>query len=97
MVGGTVIENVVTRNSETGAFRRRLWCADRRSSDECAVFADCHEAEDVQPGDWIWWQSGKIYWTRHVDGDPDKGSEFVEREIRKIGFSFDPRRDACAG
>ncbi len=79
MVGGTVIEN-----QQTHADRRRLWCVDRRHGDECAVFADATEAADVRPGDRIWWQSGKIYWTR--DG------AFTEREIRKIGFSFDPRK-----
>lgn len=83
MVGGTVIENIVDKCQETGRVRRRLWCMDRRNSDECAVFADEEEAADVQPGDRIWWQSGKIYWTR--DG------AFTEREIRKIGYSFDPR------
>lgn len=83
MVGGTVIENQVSTCAETGRIRRRIWCVDRRYNDECAVFADAEEAEDVQPGDRIWWQGGSIYWTR--DG------AFVEREIRKIGFSFDPR------
>lgn len=84
MIGGTVIENQISACAETGKLRRRLWCVDRRHADECAVFADPDEAADVQPGDRIWWQSGKIYWTR--DG------AFVEREIRKIGFSFDPRK-----
>lgn len=84
MIGGTVIENQISACAETGRVRRRLWCVDRRHGDECAVFADLNEAADVQPGDRIWWQSGKIYWTR--DG------AFVEREIRKIGFSFDPRK-----
>lgn len=91
MVGGTVIENVICRSSGTGLLRRRLWCADRRSTDECAVFADVEEAEDVRVGDWIWWQGGKIYWTRYPNGDSSQEPEFVEREIRKIGFSFDPR------
>ena len=84
MVGGTVIENRVSSNPETGAIRRRLWCVDGRHGDECAVYADREEAADVRPGDRIWWQGGKIYWTR--DG------LFVDREIRKIGFSFDPRK-----
>lgn len=82
MVGGTVIENRL-RLIEGGDLRRQLWCVDRRHGDECAVFADPTEAEGVRPGDRIWWQGGKIYWTR--DG------AFTEREIRKIGFSFDPR------
>lgn len=83
MVGGTVIENLLSRCGATHQERRRLWCVDRRHGDECAVFADPEEARDVIPGDRIWWQGGRIYWTR--DG------AFTEREIRKIGFSFDPR------
>ena len=93
MVGGTVIENLQTR-LPSGKIVRRLWCVDRsRPFDECAVYADPWEAEDVRAGDWIWWQCGKIYWSRHIDGNPNKGSEFVERELKKIGGSFDPRRD----
>lgn len=79
MVGGTVIENILA-----GADKRRLWCVDRRHGDECAVFAGAAEAADVRPGDRIWWQGRSIYWTR--DG------AFTDREIRKVGFSFDPRR-----
>lgn len=92
MIGGTVLENIVCQNPDTGEYRRRLWCVDRRSADECAVYADLEEAEDVRTGDWIWWQSGKIYWTRYPNGDSTKEPEFVEREINKIGYSFDPRK-----
>ncbi len=89
MVGGTVIEAKPMRIT-AGAYPGkqtdviRLWCADRRSSDECAVYALSEEAADAKPGDWIWWQGGNIYWTRH--------GAFIEREIKKIGFSFDPRQ-----
>lgn len=83
MVGGTVIENQIRTCAETGSVRRRIWCVDRRRADECAVFADADEAQDIRPGDEIWWQCGSIYWTR--------AGEFADREIRKIGFSFDPR------
>lgn len=82
MVGGTVIEALAMRD-RAGRDVIRLWCMDRHS-DECAVYADPIEASDVRPGDRIWWQSGKIYWTRD--------SAFTEREIRKISYSFDPRR-----
>ena len=83
MVGGTVIENILSTCQESGRHRRRLLCVDRRNSDECAVFADAEDAADVAPGDRIWWQGRSIYWTR--DG------VFTERAIRKVGFSFDPR------
>lgn len=82
MVGGTVIEVKLTR-TEGGCDVARLWCVDRRHADECAVYADPVEGAKVRPGDRIWWQCGKIHWTR--DG------AFTEREIRKVGFSFDPR------
>ena len=94
MIGGTVIENSIVTN--TSRPLRRLWCVDRRRpADECAVYAEIDEAVDVRPGDWIWWQSGKIYWTRHRPGtlnDP----EFVERPLKKVGGSFDPRGRAFA-
>jgi hypothetical protein len=90
MVGGTVIEAKPMRII-AGEYPGkpvdviRLWCVDRRCvSDECAVYADASEAGDAQPGDWIWWQGRAIYWTRH--------GAFVERKIRRIGFSFDPRK-----
>lgn len=84
MVGGTVIENTLTAQSETGHLVRRLWCVDRQR-DECAVYADPEEAADVRPGDEIWWQCGKIMWTRRP--------YFEDRQIRKIGYSFTPGDD----
>ena len=90
MVGGTVIENRAVLCGEAKTWRRQLWCADRRSTDECAVFADMDEAEDVRAGDWIWWQSGTIYWTRYEHPD-DEEPVFCEVPLKKIGFSFDPR------
>jgi hypothetical protein len=89
MVGGTVIENALGIGQRSGEPRRQLWCVDSNSrSDECAVFCDIEAGKDVRPGDRIWWQERTIYWTR--DG------EFVEREIPKVGFSFDPRKDGSA-
>lgn len=88
MVGGTVIENRVGEGGRGQGQRRQLWCVDHHGrSEECAVFCDIEAGKDVRPGDRIWWQGGTIYWTR--DG------EFTEREIPKVGFSFDPRKDKC--
>lgn len=56
----------------------RLWCVDR-NGDECAVHVEDASAMPL-PGDEVWWQSGKVYW------DNDR------RELRKIGYSYDPRR-----
>lgn len=83
MIGGTVLENRLTTSPNRVAVRQ-LWCIDTRNpNDECAVFADPDEAADVRPGDRIWWQSGKIFWSRH--------GEFHDKQIKKIGYSFDPR------
>ena len=78
-----VIENRVI-TMQDGSRARRLWCMDTvHSHDECAVFADVYEAAEVEPGDSIWWQCGKIYWTRRP--------YFTDKPLRKISASFDPR------
>jgi hypothetical protein len=85
MVGGTVIESIETTAHGSGRRVRRLWCVEGgRSSDECAVYADPEEARKVRTGDKIWWQGRSIYWT-------DQDGCFEDKEIAKIGFSFDPR------
>lgn len=92
MIGGTVIENKLGKNGRSGDVRRQLWCVNH-NGDECAVFCDIEGGADVRAGDRIWWQSGTIYWTRDETKN-DRG--FVEREIDKVGGSFDPRKDKCA-
>ena len=95
MIGGTVIQNSLGEGGRSQGQRRQLWCIDHihGTSDECAVFCDIEAGADVRPGDRIWWQGGTIYWTRDdAPGEPG----FVEREIPKVGFSFDPRKDKCA-
>lgn len=82
MIGGTVIENALDVQPETQRVVARLWCFSATEG-ECAVWADPHEASDVQPGDTIWWQSMEIMWSR--------GGEFSDRVIQKVGYSFDPR------
>lgn len=95
MVGGTVIENRVGGGGRGQGLRRQLWCVDDTNGwDECPVFTDIERGADVRPGDRIWWQGGTIYWTR--DASPAGGPGFVERELPKLGGSFDPRRDKCA-
>lgn len=62
-----------------GEGRSRIWCVDR-TGDECAVIV---RNAPVMPniGDEVWWQAGKVYF------DNDK------RELEKIAYSFDPRKD----
>lgn len=57
----------------------QLWCIDTTYNDECAVDVETAAAMPLL-GDEIWWQSGKVYW----DGD--------RRELRKVGYSYDPHR-----
>lgn len=56
----------------------RLWCVDSLGN-ELAVNVKDAPAMPLL-GDEVWWQSGKVYW------DNDR------RELRKIGYSYDPRR-----
>lgn len=76
MVGGKIIE--VRREGE----RTRIWCVD--GSDECAIYIET-PSEMPALGDMLWWQGRTAFWT-----PADK--RFVERELTRIGFSFDPRR-----
>ena len=89
MVGGYVIENIITNISDKaidleGDCVRRLWAIDR-NGDESAVYASSEQAKFVEPGDQIWWQSGTIYWSNQ------KGS-LKDIPIQKIRFSFDLRK-----
>lgn len=84
MVGGVVLENRIMLLPESNRMVRRLWCIDTDSHGECAVYADPDEAKDVMPKDFIWWQSGKIFWS-------DTAGTVSDKEIDKIGYSFDPR------
>ncbi len=81
MVGGTVI-GVSRRGGEL-----LLNVKDHHYGDECAVRcedrrADTGDAVRVMPGDQVWWQCGKVYWTpNHAD--------ITEGDIplRKVGYS----------
>lgn len=82
MVGGKIIENSVVTYSDDGKVfvRRRLWCVDSHG-DECAVHVEeTPEAASLLPGETCWWQSGVIYARNDT------------LELRKLGFSFDPRQ-----
>lgn len=86
MVGGTVIETRAMR-VHAGDYPgrdidvHRLWCANHHG-DECAVYTK--HAEGVRPGDSIWWQDGKVYWT-------SADRRFIDKPLPKVGYSFDPR------
>ena len=90
MVGGKVIEAkpmTIMAGDSPGKPTEviRLWCVetnrDDRTPDECAVYAEAYkDGQGPKVGENIWWQGGRIYF------DDDK------RDVRKVGFSFDPRR-----
>ncbi|APX88627.1 hypothetical protein BV394_01865 [Brevirhabdus pacifica] len=77
MVGGKIIEIMPIGKTPEGRSVSRLWCVDR-SGDECAVHVEDAPAMPLL-GDEVWWQAGKVYW------DHDR------RELRKVGYSYDPR------
>jgi hypothetical protein len=79
MVGGKIIEIKPERG------RVRLWCLDAKHGDELAIYVAAIPPE-CSVGDGLWWQGQFAYWTpkdQHVIDDP----------LRKIGFSFDPRKE----
>lgn len=93
MVGGVVI-GVVARGDEA-----LLTVADaRHANDECAVRCGLRRADDgrpvsVQPGDQVWWQCGKVYWTptgslcRYTDADDAFTGKVADIPLPKIGYS----------
>lgn len=91
MVGGTIIEAMVVRHPETGVELLRLWCMDKRNGDERAVYTEPYYGPDIglpivpRVGDEIWWQGRTIFWS-----DPDR--TWVDHELPRIGYSFDPRK-----
>lgn len=77
-----VIE-VLATTTEGGADVYRVWCVDRHN-DECAIYIKRPSPRDVKPGDKVWWQGRKAFWT------PQDLSE-TEVPLERVGFSFDPR------
>lgn len=80
MVGGKIIEIMPISVTQDGNAVSRLWCVDSYG-DECAVHVEDAPAMPLV-GDEVWWQAGKVYW------DKDR------RELRKVGYSYDPRARA---
>jgi hypothetical protein len=91
MVGGTVIEVVDL------ATKVYVNCADkprgRKNADECAIYVDrTPEAEKIEIGDAVWWQSKFAYWTpcRNIVSSDER-----TRRRFKSGVDYDikiPRR-----
>jgi hypothetical protein len=89
MIGGTVIEVC-----EIKAKPDRLWvncvdypCGQRQQA--CSVLVERNpDSEQIQIGDRLWWQSGKVFWTALDESR-------IEVEIRKIGGSGVTYQSAC--
>jgi hypothetical protein len=80
MVGGKIIE---VREDHIGM---RLWCMDLTYGDEVAIYVHRQPESNPKPGDDVWWQGDKAYWT--------PASRFVTDHpmVRVAGTnSFDPR------
>lgn len=85
MVGGRVIE--VRFDGD----RDRIWCVDTTyPGDELAIYI-AHEpaAYMIQPGDSVWWHGRDAFWT------PEPVRYVEDRRFRRIGYSFDPRKEVA--
>ena len=75
MIGGLVIEAIILPN--------KVWvnCAEKQSRSQCAIYVERNgDSESILIGDIVWWQGNRAMWTP-VD------KRFVEKEIKRIGFS----------
>lgn len=90
MVGGKVI-GVIVRGDKS-----LLNILDGR--DECAVRCGLNRIDNgkiirIHPGDGVWWQAGKVYWTpvgslcRYDDDDEELTGKLVDIALPKFGYS----------
>lgn len=81
MIGGRVIENAVVKTSE-GRQLRRLWVVDSQggTATEAALYTLPDSADNVEAGDEVWKQAGKLY-----HGDTHVGPH--------LGIRYDPPWD----
>lgn len=80
MVGGRVLES--RRLSRNGRDVLRIWCMD--GMDELAIYVEYFE-NGPKPGDRVWWQGPKAYWTNFK-------KTVKEFPMTRVGYSFDPRK-----
>lgn len=77
MVGGKVVDVVICNE--------KIWVncegAGSEQGETCAVYLERNpDSERILPGDSLWWQGRRAYWTPH-------GREFSDRAIPRIGYS----------
>ncbi len=82
MIGGTVIETVITPE--------RVWinCREKEYGDECAIYVENDaKARTVAEGDSVWWQQDQAMWT--PKGFHPNGRSGIDFDIRlkKLGYS----------
>ena len=83
MIGGIVLETLVVKD--------RVWinCVEECSNSKCAIYvANDAKARCVEPGDIVWWQGGRAFWTpsSYKQGTGKQGKQF-EIVLQRIGFS----------
>lgn len=89
MVGGIVIEASESRLRPEVVF---VDCHDTKYKQTCAILVEKNETSlKIEPGDSVWWQCGKAYWTpQAVRSKPIESLKChvdYDIEIRKIGYS----------
>ncbi len=89
MIGGTVIETVITP--------KKVWinCREKESTSECAIYVENNaKARTVAEGDSVWWQQDQAMWT--PKGFRPNGRSGIDFDIRlrKLGFSGQHPRPA---
>lgn len=89
MVGGIVIEVSELRLRPEVIF---VDTHDTKYKQTCAILVEKNETSlKIEPGDSVWWQCGKAYWTpkANINKDISKLKCHVDYdiEIRKVGYS----------
>lgn len=83
-VGGRVVETIVLDD--------RVWVNtvdDPRGRNQCAIYVErTPESRTISPGDVVWWQGAWAFWTPVLT---TKERPFVERKLKRIGFSGVPK------
>lgn len=88
MVGGIVIEVAEVKDRPEVLY---VDCRDTTyRKDTCAVYVERNAtSEQIQIGDSVWWQCGKVYWTpqRNIGLENAKCGKDYDIPIPKVGYS----------
>ncbi len=73
---GGVVVNICPLSDGT----QRLEVIDRSYPNDPYTCVEVSSEYDIQFGDTVWWQSGKVMWSRE--------NEFTDRQIPKLSFTY---------